>query len=216
MTRIKSERLERIQGEQYRKLYKEASNEGAEIKYGKNKTLLVYKSIGDDIDDFYDRIKMNKINFTDKRLLRADFQARNRRNGWLSNLLHAPHSVKTFHLSLLSDQEERNTHTEKTGSRRVLKQKLNFKNETKPSKKEDNYALSMGARKTLLCMHDTIYNKMHVCDVVEPDPWGERIKKNFEELPKQMEKIRTQEALEVLEYYQTHCESDSSDNFDSN
>ena len=59
ITRIKSERLQCVQKEQYKKLYKEASNEGAKIKYDKNTTLLVYKSIGDDIDDFYDRIKMN-------------------------------------------------------------------------------------------------------------------------------------------------------------
>ena len=58
--------------------------------------------------------------------------------------------------------------------------------------------------------------KVHVWDVVEPDPWQERIKKNFEELSKQMEKIKNQQASEALEYYQTHCESDSSDNFESN
>ena len=231
MTRINSKRLECVQQEQYNKLYKDASNEGGQIKYG-NKTVLVYTSIGDDIDDFYDRIKTNKIKFTDIRnfLDYSDFQAR------LDNLLQARHSVKTFNLSTLSE-EERKMHSEK-------------------NKKGHKYALSLGARKTLLCMSKAMCGKtplwnvkvhvwdvveldpwqesqqlesrrlLHqqdsnedVWDVVEPDPWQERIKKNFQELSKQMEKIKSQqalEALEALEYYQTHCESDSSDNLESN
>ena len=233
MTRINSERLECVQKEQYNKLHTDASNEGGQIKYGNN-TVLVYTSIGDDIDDFYDRIKMNKINFADKRnfLDYTDFQA-----GCLNNLLQARHSVKTFNLSTLSEEEK----------------SVNVKHETKLSKKENKYALSLGARKTLLCMSKAMCGKtplwnvkVHVWDVVErvpissrnfflveedgnnlasrrasvvePDPWQERIKKNFEELSKQMEKIKSQqalEALEALEYYQTHCESDSSDYLES-
>ena len=99
ITRIGSERLKYVQKEQYKKLYKVASNEGAQIKYDKKTTLLVYKSIKDDIDDFYDPIKMNKIKFTDKRLV-IDSDIRTQR---LYDLLQAPHSVKTFHLSMLSD-----------------------------------------------------------------------------------------------------------------
>ena len=200
ITRIVSERLECVQKEQYEKFYKEASNEGASIKYEENKTLLVYKSIGDDIEDFYDRIKMNKINFTDKRLVRdngIDFR-------FLNNLLQHSHSVKTFHLSMLSDKEEK-------------ERLVNFKNETKLSKKEANYALSVGFRKSFLCIGDTIKDEMHVWDVVEPDPWQENIKRNFEESLKQTKKRITEEALEALEaYFQTDCESDSSDNFDLN
>ena len=68
-----------------------------------------------------------------------------------------------------------------------------------------------------MCGKTPLWNvKVHVWDVFEPDPWQERIKKNFEELPKQIEKIKTQQALVALEYYQTHCESDSKDNFESN
>ena len=128
MTHIKSERLECVQKEQYTKLYNEASNEGAQINYLKEnigfsqyfsrfQPLLVYKSIGDDIDDFYNRIKMNKINFTNKRLLtRSDIGAQIVRHRLsLSNLLRAPHSVKTFHLSMLSEKEERKMHSEETG-----------------------------------------------------------------------------------------------------
>ena len=225
ITRIGSERLQCVQKEQYQNLYKEASNEGAEIKYDENTTSLVYKSVGDDIDDFYDRIIMNKINITDKSFLSDSEFCHNWARSF--NLLQAPHSVKTFHLSLLSDKEERKMHSEITGI-------FDFKKKTKLSKKEKNYALSLGARKTLLFMSDAMNNKMHVWDVVEPDPWQERIKKNFEELTKQMDSrslrlkkpSKTQEALEALEYYQTYCESDSShsessgsfysiDNFDS-
>ena len=154
MTHIKSERLECVQKEQYTKLYNEALNEGAQIKYKTvpksyngmfslpNKILpvLVYKSIGDDIDDFYDRIKMNKINFTNERLLTSsDIQVQS-----LSNLLQTPHSVKTFHLSMLSDEEEKKMHSEETGYRKFD----NFKKYTKLSKKEQNYALSLCARRS--------------------------------------------------------------------
>ena len=75
ITRMESKRLECVQKEYYEKLY----NEGGQITYKtpfyspekfyyKNsyyKTLQVYKSIGDDIDDFYDRIQMKNINFKD-------------------------------------------------------------------------------------------------------------------------------------------------------
>ena len=65
-------------------------------------------------------------------------------------------------------------------------------------------------------MNDKMHgmNDVHVWDVVEPDPWQENIKRNFEESLKQTKKRKAEEALE--EYFQTHYESDSSDNFDSN
>ena len=44
--------------------------------------------------------------------------------------------------------------------------------------------------------------KMHVWDVFEPDLWQERIKKNFEDLPKQIEKIKTQQALRGVQILQ--------------
>ena len=101
----------------------------------------VYKSIGDDIDDFYDRIKMNKINFTNERLLTSsDIQVQS-----LSNLLQALHSVKTFHLSMLSKKEERKMHSEKTGNQRFV----NFKNETKLSKKEKKICIIIERQKKL-------------------------------------------------------------------
>ena len=162
------------------------------------------KCFNDDIDDYYDRIKMNKIKFTDKRLV-IDSDIRTQR---LYDLLQAPHSVKTFHLSMLSEKEERKIHSKKTGNRRFV----NFG--MKLSNKGENYALSLGLRKSFLCMSDTMNGKVHVQDVVEPDPWQENIKRNFEESLKQTKKRKAEEALE--EYFQTHYESDSSDNFDSN
>ena len=62
-------------------------------------------------------------------------------------------------------------------------------------------------------MSNTMNDKMHAWDVVEPDPWQERIKKYFEESLKQMKKRNAEEALE--EYFQTDSGSDFSDNFDS-
>ena len=62
ITRIGSQRLECVQQEHYEKLY----NQGGQIKYNEVCSFEVHQSIMDpqfvnDIDDFYDRIKMNKI-----------------------------------------------------------------------------------------------------------------------------------------------------------
>ena len=107
-------------------------------------------------------IIMNKINITDKSFLSDSEFCHN----WARslNLMQAQHSVKTFHLSLLSDKEERKMHSEKTGYQRFV----NFG--MKLSNKGENYALSLGLRKSFLCMSDAMYGKVHVRDVIEPDP----------------------------------------------
>ena len=44
-------------------------------------------------------------------------------------------------------------------------------------------------------MSDTMNGKVHVQDVVEPDPWQENIKRNFEESLKQTKKRKADEAF---------------------
>ena len=150
---------------------------------------------------------MNKINFADRRLLTdSEFPVQN----------FYLHSVKTFHLSMLSDQEERKIHYDDTGNRKFDY----FKKKTKLSKKEQNYALSLCWRKTIHM--EPLENGMrYYREIIEPDPWEERIKTNYEELQRLKEKRKapeTLEALEALDYYmfQTEWESDSSDYSDSN
>ena len=220
ITRIGSERLECVQKEQYEKFY----NEGGEITYNQNSSaqhFQVYKSVGDDIDHFYDRIKINEIKLTD---------SKSRDSGILCyriipELLHSTDSVKTFHLSMLSDEEEKKMHSEKTGNRIFA----NFRNETRLTENEQNYALSLCVRKTIYCERRSEITKrqsygalpvlIRLLDIVEPDFWQERIKQNFEEFarnPHATRKRKAQEALEVLKYYQTDRQSDSSNDFDSN
>ena len=202
-THIGSERLECVQKEHYEKLY----NEGGQIKYDAVGTFDVHQSIGNDIDDLYDRIKMNKINFADRRLL-TDSEFPVGMFYLRSQLVESPYSVKTFHLSMLSDQEERKIHSEDTGNREFDY----FKKKTKLSKKEQNYALSLCWRKTIHM--EPLENGMrYYREIIEPDPWEERIKTNYEELQRLNEKREIEEALE---YCQTQWVPDSSDYSDSN
>ena len=149
ITRIGSERLECIQKEQYENFY----NEGGQITYHQNSSirpLQVYKSTGDDIDYFYDSITTHNMNLENMRTselfaltsLDSALQFGIIRKISFSDLLI--NSVKTFHLSMLSDEEEKKMHSEETGYRKFD----NFKKYTKLSKKEQNYALSLCARRS--------------------------------------------------------------------
>ena len=200
ITRIASRRLECVQKEHYECIQKEAYEklyrERDKIEYNELRTDEVHQSIGNDIDDFYDRIKMNEINFVDRKLRKS------------------PNSVKTFHLSMLSDQEERKMHSDNIGNQKF------FTKQTTLSKKEQNYALSLCRRKTI--HSGPLKNgKRYIREIKERDPWEERIKKNYEELQRLKRKRKapeTLEALEALDYYmfQTEWESESSDYSDSN
>ena len=235
VTRIESKRLECVQKEKYEKLY----NEGGQITYRlekpfeafnkpfiensfEDKTLQVYKSIGDDIDDLYDRIHMKNIQLVLKNsrgILLVNREFDTEYDGFiqhLSYILESRDSVKTFHLSMLSDREERKMHSEipfASPERRFV----DFENDTILSKSGQNYALSLCVRKTFYCslFVDRSCNRissMH--PIIEPDPWQERIFKNFEELSRKTRKRKAQEL--VLENISTDLESDSSYDFDSN
>ena len=132
-----------------------------------NISVQVKKSIGDDIDDLYDHFKMNDITLTD----RISF------TDWFPlvsthSIMHCELTVKTFHLSMLSDQEEReitremfrnfeeyNIYFNNLSFDEYLRRNPsvgfgNFKNETTLSKKETNYVLSLCARKTFFYTYD--------------------------------------------------------------
>ena len=184
ITGIVSHRLECVQKEHYEKLY----SEGGPIKYNEVDTFEVHQSIGNEIDDCYDRIKMNKINFGEhKRLLTNSEFSMEKSIYRRSKFFESPYSVKTFHLSMLSDQEERkinkNLHSEDTGNRKLDY----FKKKTKLSKKEQNYALSMCWRKTIH-MGPLENGKRHYREIIRPeDLWEERIMNYCEELQRLIE-----------------------------
>lgn len=203
ITRIESQRIECVQKEYCEKIY----TEGGQIQLQSYtiSPVEVHGSIGNEIDDFYDRIKMNKINFNHRKL------------HTISELFwRSPYTVKTFHLSMLTNEEEIKMHSENADNRKFD----NFQNKTTLSKREPNYALSLCTRKTIL-MRSLENGEMDIMHMIEPDPWQERIKDNFEELTRLNEKRKAeQEALretkEALEYCQTHWELNSSDYSDSN
>ena len=211
LTRVGSERLECVQKEQNEKIY----NVGVKIEYNvanssEHKTFQVYKSIGDDIDDFYDRIKTNNINFTD--MANSDLTYLElKTDGYIPTRPFIP-LVKTFHLSMLSDEDEREMNFKETDDgNRIL---VNFKNETSLSKTEQNYALSLCARKTILVKYK-YRSKLPLSEIDgpafikyyidEPDPWQERIIKNFEEFKSKKDYESASDA------FLSDWESDSSD-----
>ena len=115
ITRIGSQRLECVQKEQYQKFYRNGSQVNTTIQtnyfdggvdVSKYETV-VFKSIGDDIEDFYNHIKMNQIfliNRTEEKtylttvMLQQIFS--------LDPSSSSKLIVRTFHLSMLTDQEE--------------------------------------------------------------------------------------------------------------
>ena len=208
ITRIVSQRLECVQKEHYEKLYKE----GGQIKYNEGYSMEVHQSIVNDIDDFYNRIKMNKINFTDRRLF-TNYMYKSFNDFF--GLWDAQHSVKTFHLSMLTDEDERKIHSENTQLYTGNRNLDYFKNKTTLSRNEPNYALSLCMRKTLH-MRSFENGEVYIRNIIEPDPWAERIKSNYEEL----QRLKKRKAQEPLEYYKTHWEIDTisglSDSSDSN
>ena len=139
ITTLQSDRIECIQKEKYEQYLKGS----VKIQVDKNKTVKAKKSVGDDIEDFLEEMKFEK------------------RKSQITLL----QSVQTFHLSMLSDGEEnkmkptdpsvgtlRDLTIGNDGLRNVLPpitwKYKNFKNRTKLSKNEQNYALSVCYRST--------------------------------------------------------------------
>ena len=303
ITCTRGERLECIQTEQYEKFYKGDRKIVSFLRnpYGgparqiftakrdiyesidpsEHQFLQVYKSFGDDIDDFYYRIKMNEVNRINKIILQYSQKEKyeecvirvvydslehpmpklrpkfgpndhledtrsfirpkvirqrtrfNRRitirpNWEISVILtfiknlklfqseYSSHArfgtndstVKTFHLSMLSEAEEREMYSRVADFYRNTEYKIfdNFKTETALSKKLQNYALSLCARKTYYCELNEV-GEPTLWDIHESDPWQEKIKKNFQEL-KSAKRRRFQNEVPLFNYWELDSDSD--------
>ena len=147
ITKLCSVRTECVQSEKYKKFFK-----GGNIRVDSYHTVKVERSVGDDIEDFVDQLELVKrpINYPTKEI---------------------NEKVVTFHLSLLSDKEERKMLASLAPRKDAMEKKMlqksanimrnplvrerltwdyeNFKYETRLSKNEQNYALSVCYRKSV-------------------------------------------------------------------
>ena len=149
ITKLCSVRTECVQPEKYKKFCKEGGN----IRVEPYQTVKVERSVGDDIEEFVEQMELVK------RLIKYQKKKINEK-------------VITFHLSLLTDKEEkkmlaslepRKDAMEKEMWRKsanimrnpLVRERLtwkyeNFKYETRLSKNEPNYALSVCYRKSFI------------------------------------------------------------------
>ena len=147
ITKLCSVRTECFQLEKYKKFCKEGGN----IRVGSYHTAKIKRSVGDDIEDFVEQMEW------EKRSICSQKKGINEKN-------------ITFHLSLLSDKEEKKMlasrkHAVKKEMRQLrnisasimqyptVRERLtwnyeNFKYETRLSENEQNYALSVCYRKS--------------------------------------------------------------------
>ena len=185
ISRVGSQRLECIQKEQYQKFYKEGGQ--VKIDAPEWKTEL-YKSIGDDIEDFYNRVKMNEINL----IMNKTYETIN--DCWTKiiklislNSSNSKLGVRSFHLSMLTDKEESEFHSKgKKNYSGKYHNLAEFRNKTGISENEQNFALSFCGRKTYYIRYDN--SRCFLFDIDELDPWQEMIMKNYLESKRAKEK----------------------------
>ena len=158
ITCIRSERLECVQKDRFEQFY---NREGLIVynRYDKNKiatfTLWAQKSIGDDIEDFFERIKskiITPINDEFFSNLRMSFFLR--MFDGINSLRMQESALPTFHLSMLSDRDENKL------NRGSFRKNADFKKLTRLSNENHNYALSVCFRKTFIrrdCLYYEIY-----------------------------------------------------------
>ena len=168
ITRIGSERLECVQKEQYRKFYRNGGQIKTTVKDSGNWADVEYetwvdKSVGDDIEDFYNRIKMKKIALDCVSRTFERFES-------IISLLDPSKpsvSVRTFHLSMLTDQEESEMHSRGRKYENGYARFEHFKNKTTFLNNEQNFALSLCARKSNYITKDNLrkngflFNRSH-------------------------------------------------------
>ena len=145
ITKLCSVRTECFQLEKYRKFCKEGGN----IRVGSYHTAKIKRSVGDDIEDFVEQME------SEKRSIGSEMKDMTEKN-------------ITFHLSLLSDKEEKKMFAPRKDAIKkemwrkppnimrnpMVRERLtwnyeNFKYETTLSENENNYALSVCYRKSL-------------------------------------------------------------------
>ena len=183
LTCLSSERLRIVQKEEYDKFYRE----GGRIEVESNVPEL-YKSIGDDVEEFFQRMKLNQILpilpykglplLSEVFIEDADSLAK-----W-----NETSQVRTFHLSMLSNEEE-----QLYLNRRSLGKWPEFMYETTISQDEQNYALSVCYRKTYIIHNKKLYN------IKEPDDWQERIMKNFREFEAKTRKRKSHQISDFVD-----------------
>ena len=186
ISRVSGQRWDCVQKENYQKFYREGGQVNTttfwrpESGVHKYKTG-VYKSIGDDIEDFYNRIKMKKV-----KLINQTYGTTN--ECWqkiIASIALNPSSslkfvVRSFHLSMLTEQEESeicSIGTKYIGGH----QRSQFRNKTAISRNSLNFALSFCSRKTYYIQCDRRNRKRILFDIDELDPWQEMIIKNHQE-----------------------------------
>ena len=182
ITRVESQRLKCVQKEEYKKFYKE----GGKIRYGRT-FVEAKKSIGDEIEDMYHEIKMKAV-LPDYQRMYLNFD-RLYQKVWPSFPLES--RVTSFHLSMMSNDEEISMTkflSDKTvslgdkniSSREIFRRYPDFKDNTRLSPKELNFALSICFSSTLLRLEKQFY---------ELDGWQKEIMSNFEEFQSRKRKI---------------------------
>ena len=141
LTCLASDRLECVPKKKYEKIYKE----GCQIGFGFN-TTKVFKSVGDDTDEFFERIKFENISPNTQ--FTGSFSTSDDRvyfTKW-----DEKSQVYTFHLSMASNEDELLS-ANQAGTQKLSATKLpHFKYETTVSKNEQNYELSVCYRKTYI------------------------------------------------------------------
>ena len=158
ITRIGSERLKCIQKQQYKDIYRFGGRISTKTPSD------VDKSIGDDVEDFYNRIKTNAINICMQYSIFDQMTLPNQISS-LAPLSDSISTVRTFHVSMLTDKEESEMSLG-TNLTRLGRIKF-FKNRTALSKHEQNYALSLCARRTFFLGYLNRYHEhilFHNCE----------------------------------------------------
>ena len=204
-------RIPRFGNLKWNKFYNRVSNEDTDSEIDIESCYVceykteVYKSVGDDIEDFYNLLKEQEIN-----CINPNNGPQILFLGLLQKVMLLDPSnssepiVRSFHLSMLTDQEEDEN----------LKGKFHkFKNKTALLEKKENYSLSLCARKTFCIafynsfrFQSQLMYRVILFDIDELDPWQEKIMKNFQELKKSRRKRTLEEPL--FNYWETDSDSD--------
>ena len=186
LTIIESERLECVQNEKVKKVYKESK----EMMYEKSAILKAYKPTGDDVDDLFERIKRDEIKpnhlypyFEEKPRFLGMFSA-----PWVDDFSGFGETGScTYHISMLSEDDEKYLTS--------IPARNHFKMKMKLSKVKTNFALSICSRKTYLLRDGFLHG------IKEPDPWQKEIIQNYVEFEKNSKKQKKhEETIKFISY----------------
>ena len=141
---IESERLECFQKENYENFF----NGGMVISFDSGYNFQqANNSIGDDIEVFYEQIITGKlVPDYQKQLCKASYNKNHKS------------TVASFHLSMLSDDEENKMHADNRNFVSIRRRYSCFKFKTLISKHEQNYALSVCYRRTTIRHKELFYH----------------------------------------------------------